>query len=342
MKKIGKNLNFNSNLRPKIIAEISGNHTGNKKRFLSLIKSAYLNGADLVKIQTYEPIDITLNKKNNKFKITAGPWKNMYLWDLYKKACTPFDWHSEAFKIAKRFNKKMFSSPFSLRAVDHLEKFKCPLYKIASFEITDFKLIDYIASKKKKVILSTGMSTIPEIKNALKVINKYHNNVAILHCVSDYPTKIKNSNLKKILHLKKIFPKNEIGLSDHTTGISTSVIALKLGISYIEKHLNLDNLQTADSTFSINPDQLKELKETINYLFNKPRKENFLRKKNIFLRRSIFSTKNIKKNEKITKEKINTLRPKIGICASKFFDILNKKAAKDIKKNEPIFFTDLK
>ena len=186
------------------------------------------------------------------------------------------------------------------------------------------------------------MSTIPEIKNALKVINKYHNNVAILHCVSDYPTKIKNSNLKKILHLKKIFPKNEIGLSDHTTGISTSVIALKLGISYIEKHLNLDNLQTADSTFSINPDQLKELKETINYLFNKPRKENFLRKKNIFLRRSIFSTKNIKKNEKITKEKINTLRPKIGICASKFFDILNKKAAKDIKKNEPIFFTDLK
>ena len=146
MKKIGKNLNFNSNLRPKIIAEISGNHTGNKKRFLSLIKSAYLNGADLVKIQTYEPIDITLNKKNNKFKITAGPWKNMYLWDLYKKACTPFDWHSEAFKIAKRFNKKMFSSPFSLRAVDHLEKFKCPLYKIASFEITVFKLIDYIAS----------------------------------------------------------------------------------------------------------------------------------------------------------------------------------------------------
>ena len=124
-----------------------------------------------------------------------------------------------------------------MRAVDLLEKFNCPIYKIASFEITDFKLIDYIASKKKKIIISTGMSTILEIKNALKIINKYHNNVVILHCVSDYPTEIKNSNLEKISKLKKIFFKNEIGLSDHTSGISTSLIASNLGISYIESIL---------------------------------------------------------------------------------------------------------
>ena len=255
----------------------------------------------MVKIQTYEPIDITLKKKDKNFKISSGLWKKIYLWDLYKKACTPFSWHKEAFDLAKKFNKKIFSSPFSLRAVDLLEKFNCPIYKIASFEITDFKLIDYIASKKKKIIISTGMSTILEIKNALKIINKYHNNVVILHCVSDYPTEIKNSNLGKISKLKKIFFKNEIGLSDHTNGISTSLIASNLGVSYIEKHFNLDNLKTTDSSFSINPAQLKELSESLKYMFNFSRSDNSVRRKNFFLRRSIFSTKVLKKMKKLQK-----------------------------------------
>ena len=340
--KINNKLSTNKNKRPLIIAEISGNHAGNKKRFLNLIKRAFVCGADLVKIQTYEPIDITLNKKDEKFKIMAGPWKNMYLWDLYRKACTPFNWHKEAFKIAKTFNKKIFSSPFSIRAVDHLEKFKCPIYKIASFEITDLKLINYIASKKKKIILSTGMSTISEIKRAIKIINKFHNDIVILHCISDYPTEIKDSNLKKILYLKKIFPKYEIGLSDHTNGISTSIIASHLGISFIEKHFNLDNMKTADSSFSIDPIQLKELSEAIRYLFSKSKKNNILQRKNFFLRRSIFSIKDIKKNDRISEANIDTFRPKIGICASDFFKILNKKATRAIKKNEPIFYSDIK
>jgi len=340
--KLNNKLLINKKKRPLIIAEISGNHAGSKKRFLDLIKSAFVNGADLVKIQTYEPTDITLKKKDKKFKILTGAWKDMYLWDLYQKACTPFRWHKEAFKIAKKFNKKIFSSPFSIRAVNHLEELKCPIYKIASFEITDFKLIDYIASKKKKIILSTGMSTISEIKNAIKVINKFHNNIAILHCVSNYPTEIKDINLKKILHLKKIFPKYEVGLSDHTNGISTSIIASYLGISYIEKHFNLDDMKTADSSFSLKPNQLKELSETVRYLFDKSKKNNPLQRKNLFLRRSIFSKKNIKKNEKISINNIDTFRPRIGICASKFFKILNKKAKRNIKKNEPIFYSDIK
>ena len=180
------------------------------------------------------------------------------------------------------------------------------------------------------------MSTISEIKNALRIINKYHNNVVILHCVSDYPTEIKNSNLGKISKLKKIFFKNEIGLSDHTNGISTSLIASNLGVSYIEKHFNLDNLKTTDSSFSINPAQLKELSESLKYMFNFSRSDNSVRRKNFFLRRSIFSTKSIKKNEKITKDNINSLRPKIGICASQYFNILGKKVKKNIKANEPI------
>ena len=325
MKKIAKNLVFGNKIRPKIIAEISGNHAGNKKRFLNLIKSAFINGADLVKIQTYEPIDITLNKKNKYFKISSGIWKN-----------------KEAFKTAKTYKKIIFSSPFSIRAVNHLESFDCPIYKIASFEITDLKLINYVASKKKKIILSTGMSNILEIKKAIKIINKYHNNIVILHCISNYPTKIKDADLNKILYLKKLFPKYEIGLSDHTNGISTSIIATHIGVSYIEKHFNLDNMKTADSAFSIKPYQLKELSESIGYLFDSFKKRNSLQKKNIFLRRSIFSSKNIKKNEKITIDNINTLRPKIGICASKFYKILNKKAKRNIKKNEPIHYSNLK
>jgi pseudaminic acid synthase len=323
--------------KPIIIAEISGNHKGNKNRFLKLIKSAIFSGADLVKIQTYEPKDITLNKKSHHFKIKKGIWKNQTLWNLYQKAHTPFAWHKAAFKIARKHKGKIFSSPFSIRSVDLLEKLKCPIYKIASFEITDYKLIDYIASKKKPIILSTGMSTITDVKNAVRIINKYHNKVSILHCVSNYPTKIFDSDLSRIQYLKKKFPKNKIGLSDHTNGISSSILASQMGVEYIEKHYNMDNVKTADSSFSISPFQLNELKEAINYLFNKKRNVKNIQIKNLFLRRSIYATKIIKKNEKITYKNIDTFRPKIGICASRYFKILNKKAKKQIFIGQPIF-----
>ena len=205
MIKLNKKIRFSYKNEPLIIAEISGNHSGSKKKFLQLIKSACLNGADLIKIQTYEPKDITLNKNYGNFKIKKGLWRGKKLWDLYKKACTPFSWHKEAFELARRYKKIIFSSPFSIRAVDLLEKLKCPIYKIASFEITDLKLIDYIASKKKPIILSTGMATINEISNAIKIIKKFHSKIIILHCVSSYPTKLEDINLDKINFLKKNF-----------------------------------------------------------------------------------------------------------------------------------------
>ncbi len=337
MKKFHNKYKIYNKKRPLIIAEISGNHNGNKSRFLRLIKSAIFNGADLIKIQTYEPKDITLNSKLENFKIKKGEWKNQTLWKLYEGAHTPFAWHKEAFQLAKKYNKKIFSSPFSIRAVDLLERLGCPIYKIASFEITDYKLINYIASKKKPIILSTGMSSILEIKNAIKIINKYHNKVSILHCVSNYPTKINNINLSKISHLKKIFPKFKVGLSDHTNGIASSIVASQMNISYIEKHYNIDNLKTADSSFSISPYQMKELSEILNYLFTMKKSKEPIQKGNLFLRRSIYSTKKIKKNERITFNNIDTLRPKIGICASKYFKIINKKSRKDIPPGQPIF-----
>ncbi len=344
MKMPKKKLEFSYKKAPLIIAEISGNHNGNKSRFLKLVESACKNGADLIKIQSYEPKDITLQKKTNSSLIKTGIWKGKYLSDLYKSACTPFSWHYEAFKIVKKYKKIIFSSPFSIRAVDFLEKFKVPIYKIASFEITDYNLIRYIASKNKPVIISTGMATIKEIKNAIKIINKFHKKIIILHCVSNYPTKISETNLKRINLLKKEFKSYPIGLSDHTNSIYSSVASIPLGIVVIEKHYNIDNTKTPDSDFSINPENLKNLKKLSLDIFKSLNGKKNIKtsNKNIKLRRSIFSKTNIKKYEKISINNIVSLRPSIGIKSENFFKIIGKKAKRNIVKDSPIFFEDLK
>jgi len=343
MIKLNKKISISYKNEPLIITEISGNHAGSKKRFLQLIKSACLNGADLIKIQTYEPRDITLNKNYGNFKIKKGLWKGKRLWDLYKKAHTPFSWHKEAFELASKYKKIIFSSPFSIRAVDLLEKLKCPIYKVASFEITDHKLIEYIASKKKPIILSTGMATINEISKAIKIIKKFHSKVIILHCVSSYPTKLIDVNLEKINLLKRKFPKNLIGLSDHTNDIYSSIVAAYIGVCVIEKHYKLSNFSdTADSTFSITPEKLLNLKEVSSKIFHAKNQSNkTIENISKNLRRSIFAKKDIKKNEKLSEKNIETLRPNIGICASKYFKVLGKKINKNVYKGNPIFKKDI-
>ena len=344
MIKISKNLVFAYNKPPIIIAEISGNHKGSKARFLNLVKSACQNGADLIKIQTYETEDITLDKRSNHFKIKRGIWKGKYLNDLYNDACTPFSWHNEAFKIAKKYKKIIFSSPFSIRAVDFLEKLKVPIYKIASFEITDYNLIKYIISKKKPIIISTGMATTKEVENAIKIIEKYHKKIIILHCVSNYPTKLIETNLKRIDILKKKFKNYLIGLSDHTKDIYSSIASVPIGVTMIEKHFNLDNKKTPDSDFSIGPKQLRNLKNISKEIFqslNGHKKKNF-NTSNIKLRRSIFAKIDLKRNEKITLKKIVSLRPVIGIKSEDIFKIIGKKVKRNIKKDESIFYKDLK
>ena len=340
--KLNKKVSFSYKKRPLIITEISGNHGGNKKKFLKLIKEAFDWGADLVKIQTYEPQDITLKSNKSKFLLKKGIWKNQTLWDLYKKACTPFSWHEDAFRLAKKKNGIIFSSPFSLRAVDLLEKYNVKLYKIASFEITDLKLIDYVASKKKPIIISTGMSSIKEVKRAIKIINRHHNKIIIMHCVSNYPTKLKDTNLYRINYLKKIFKKNLIGISDHTNDIQSSISSISIGVVAIEKHFKLDNKKTTDSVFSINKNKLKKLKNDSLDLFKSISKKKIKTEKiNINLRRSIFAKKNIDKKEKINSNNIVSLRPNIGIPSEYFFKILGKKVKKKIKKNDPIFFKNI-
>ena len=343
MIKINNRITFSYNKPPIIIAEISGNHGGNKQKFLKLIKYACLNGADLIKIQTYEPKDITLNIKNNNFKIKKGLWKNKYLWDLYKKACTPFSWHKEAFNITKKYNKILFSSPFSIRAVDFLEKFNVPIYKIASFEITDYQLITHIASKKKPIIISTGMSSLDEIDKAIKIIERYHKKIIILHCVSNYPTLIKDTNLNRINILKKKFKKYMIGISDHTNDIFSCIASVPLGVVAIEKHFNIYKNKSPDAEFSIDKIKLKNLKEISTDTFSsiKNRLNPKIAKRNIELRRSIFAKKDIEKNEKITLKNIISLRPSIGIHSHNIFSIIGMRAKKRINKSSPIFYKNL-
>ena len=342
--KIKNNLFFDDQKPPLTIAEISSNHDGDKKKFIKHISLAKKAGCELVKIQTYEADDLTIKTTNKKFILKNGLWKNINLWNLYKKAETPYKWHNDAFKLAKKKKINLFSTPFSIRSLNFLKKFNPPLYKISSFEITDLKLIYEIAKLRKPILLSTGLANIQEIKTAVRIINKFHNNLVIMYCVSGYPTPIREMNLKTILNYKKIFPKNLIGLSDHTNTIDSALASIPFNIVAIEKHYKINNkIISPDSKFSINSDEMKRLnnlkKDYFLSLGNPKKKIKPTEKNSLIFRRSLYASQKIQKGELFSEKNIKSLRPKIGICASNYFKILGKKSLKNIKKNQPILNT---
>lgn len=344
MIKITSKINFSYNERPKIIAEISGNHNGSLSVLKKHIIAAKKNGADLVKIQTYEAEDITFKKVGKYFKIKDGIWKNINLWKLYEKACTPIEWHKEIFSFAKKNNICLFSTPFSLRAVDILENLNVNLYKIASLEITDLKLIDRVGQTKKPIIISTGTANNYEIQEAIQTVEKYHKKIILLHCVSGYPTKIEEANISRILNLKSKFKKYMIGLSDHTNDIISSLAASAKNVVAIEKHFKLNNIKSVDSKFSINEKKLGELRKTSEQIFLSLTPKKKLNKNEVhtkLFRRSIYAKEDLKKNQKLNINNIKTLRPKLGICASKYFKIIGSKVKKNIKKDQPIKNSDI-
>ena len=339
--KISKSIEIGKSVRPLIVAEISGNHNGKKEKFLKLIRSAAKNGADMIKIQTYEPDDITINSKEAKFMIKDGIWKNKYLWDLYKKAHTPYSWHKDAFKLARKLKIILFSSPFSCKAVDFLEKMNVKLYKLASFEITDLNLIDRVGKTRKPIIISTGMASLKEIDRAIKIINRYHNKIIILFCVSGYPTKIQDANVKTIIRLKKKYKNYLIGLSDHTNDIVSSITATSLGACLIEKHYNLNKKnKSTDSEFSILPEDLRNLRTLSENIFLSLGKGIIglkkVEKTSVKLRRSLFAVENIRKGDKFSGKNIKAFRPKIGLGAENYFKLIGKKSKKFFKKGSPI------
>ncbi len=322
--------------RTLIIAEVSANHCGSKKNFLNHIVKAKEYGADLVKIQTYEPQDMIVNKN---FKIKSGLWKGKNLWNLYRQACTPFSWHKDAFDLARKKNITLFSTPFSLRSLNFLKRFKPSLYKIASFELTDHKLVNEIAKLKKPIILSTGLSTLKEINSSIKIIKKHHKKIILLYCVSGYPTPLNEINFKDIYRIKKSSGIKQIGFSDHTDGIEASLEAINKNVFMIERHFTLKkNSKSPDVKFSISPDELKILKNfsISKEIFNRNKKIKISEKNSKIFRRSIYAIKNIKKNERFNSKNIDCFRPNVGLGSENYFQVLNKRSKRNIKKNDVI------
>ena len=326
--------------KPIFIAEISCNHNGKLSNAKKLIKLAKKSGADLVKLQTYTPDTMTLNVKNNFFKIKKGIWKGKNLWSLYSKSQTPFTWQKTLFDYAKKIGITCFSTPFDESAVNLLEKLNCPFYKISSFEMTDVRLIKKVAQTKKPLIISTGTSSIKEISLAYKTARRHGaKKIVLLYCVSNYPAKIDDFNLNNIKILRKKF-KCKVGLSDHSTDTSVMIGAIALGALFVEKHIALPRQRTGfDIKFSLRGDEIKNFINLMQNTYKLVSKQKFVRdsseKENKFFRKSIFVAKNIKKNEKFNEQNIRIIRPGMGLEPIYFDLILGKKSKKNLKKGTP-------
>ena len=325
---------------PFLIAEISANHGGKIKDAKKLIYQAKKYGADAVKLQTYSPDTITLNSKNKFFKIKKGPWKNYFFWDLYKKGQTPLSWHQELFQYANKLKIRIFSTPFDETAVNFLESLNCPFYKLSSFEITHIPLIKKIASKKKHMIISTGMASLKEIKTAYDTALKYGaKGVTLLYCVSNYPSDISDFNLTNISIMREKFH-CEVGLSDHSLDNSISSIAVALGARMFEKHIALNKKKGLDSKFSLVGKEILEYKKNLIKIYKLVKNKKFYRSKeelkNKIFRRSIFSSQDIRKGEKFSHDNIKVVRPSNGLEPIYYEKLIGKKSKFNIKKFTPI------
>tara|TARA_Y100000590_G_scaffold291751_1_gene328500 strand:+ start:1791 stop:2819 length:1029 start_codon:yes stop_codon:yes gene_type:complete len=326
---------------PYLVAEMSANHCGNFQLAKKLISCAKKNGADAVKLQTYTPNTMTIKSNKKYFKIKNGLWKGYNLWDLYNEAHTPLEWHKKLFDYSKKIGITIFSTPFDETAVDFLEKLKCPIYKIASFEMTDTPLIKKIAKTKKPMIISTGMANLNEIETAYKIAKKHGaKDITLLYCVSNYPSKSSDFNLNNIKILKEKF-KCKVGLSDHSKDNNIAIAAIAAGAEVIEKHIALDNQKKGlDIEFALKGKQIKKFKKAINETYQLLGKKEFYRskseKKSKLFRRSIFISKDIRKGEKFTNINIKRVRPSHGLAPIYYERLLNKKSPTNLYKGNPL------
>lgn len=330
-----------------IIAELSANHGGKLDIALETIRAAKRAGADAIKIQTYTADTITLDSKKDLFKINQGThWDGQYLYDLYKEAFLPWEWHSKIFEVAKEEGLVCFSSPFDNSAVDFLEKLETPIYKIASFEITDIPLIEYSASKQKPMIISTGIAEISDIELAIETCIKVGNNdITILKCTSAYPADPIDANLLTIPDIKSRFGV-KAGLSDHTMGIEGPVVATVLGATVIEKHFILDKLIGGpDAHFSLDEKEFTEMVKAVRIAEKMMGKADYemteKKKKSRQFSRSLFIVKDVKSGDKISTENIRSIRPGFGIHPRHFSEIIGKKFNQDIEKGTPLSLNDI-
>lgn len=329
-----------------IIAELSANHNQDLQTALDTIDAIAESGADAVKIQTYTAGTITLDSDKPDFIIDGTIWEGRRLFDLYQEAYTPWEWHEQLFRHAESKGLICFSSPFDFTAVDFLEKLKAPIYKIASFEITDIPLIAYAASKGKPMIISTGIAAYEDILLAVNVCRKAGNNdITLLKCTSAYPAPFSEANLSLIPKLKADFGV-EAGLSDHTPGSTLPVLSVAFGAKVIEKHFILDrNMGGPDSSFSLNPEEFRQMVEAVrnaesaigdgSYNLSPKQREGKQ------FARSLYVSANIAKGERFSQENIRSVRPGHGLHPKYYNEILGKTATRDLENGDRLTETDI-
>ena len=324
-----------------IIAEMSANHAGSFERAKEIIHAAKEAGADCIKVQTYTPDTLTIDSNKEYFKIKNGTWDGENLYNLYKKAYTPWEWQSELKEEAESIGLDFFSTPYEETAVDFLEDLGVDFYKVASFGITHIPFLKYLAAKGKPIIMSTGMATLGEIEEAVKTIKNHGNDqIALLKCSSTYPAVPEDMNLKTLPHLKETFDVPG-GLSDHTLGSVSAVAAVAMGADIVEKHLCISrDIKNPDASFSMEPDEFKEMVDKIRTTekaigeisYELSDKE----KNSRVFRRSIFVVEDIKEGQKFTKENTRVIRPGFGLKPKYFPKVLGKKASENIEKGTPM------
>lgn len=325
-----------------IIAELSANHNGNLQNALDTIKAAKEIGANAIKLQTYTADTMTLDCKKDDFMIKQGTlWDGQYLYDLYKEAYTPWEWHKELFDYARKIGIDIFSSPFDKTAVDFLEQFDPSAYKIASFEITDYELVRYTASKGRPIIISTGIATIDEIQDAVDICRAEGNNdVILLKCTSAYPAALEDANLMTIPNLAETFGVIS-GFSDHTLGVTAPVVATTLGAKVIEKHFILDkSIGGADADFSLDKKEFAEMIQAVRDAEKLLGKVDYRmtekKKKSRQFSRSLYVAEDIKEGDIITEKNVRSVRPGYGLHSKYLKDVLGKKAAVALEKGTAV------
>ena len=328
---------------PFIVAEMSGNHNQSFERAIQIVEAAARAGVHALKIQTYTADTMTLNINEREFMMSdpKSLWAGKSLYELYKLAYTPWEWHEPIFKRCKELGMIGFSTPFDSTAVDYLEDLNAPCYKIASFENIDLPLIRKVAKTGKPVIISTGMATLEELSEAVQVAREAGcKDLILLRCTSSYPAPPKTAHLRTIQDLKERFGV-EAGFSDHTLGIGTAVASIAMGATVIEKHFTLDRKEGGvDSVFSLDADEMKSLVtetknawQALGEVSYGPSKEE---QTSLLYRRSLYAVKDIKVGEKLTKENIRAIRPGLGLPPKHYDSILGKKAKRPIKMGTPI------